>query len=101
LDTAALLTAWTPCRDRPRIGLKPSGRQLQYGFQQRWGCRAPCPENTFFVIGEAVITMCLRLLQQRSAELYQRLYDLVREVVYSHVAFPDPPLLLTTAGLFV
>jgi hypothetical protein len=30
---------------------------------------------------------------KRSPELKQRLYDLIREVVGVHVAFPDPPLL--------
>jgi len=54
---------------------------LQYGFQQRRACRAPRTENTFFVIRQAVITMCLSVLQQHPAELRQRLYDLVWEVV--------------------
>jgi hypothetical protein len=45
--------------------------------------------------------MCSRVGHESSAELYQRLYDLIREVVAIHVAFPDPPLLPTSAGLFV
>jgi hypothetical protein len=45
--------------------------------------------------------MCLSVLQQASTELRQRSYDLIREVVEVHVAFPDPPLLPTSAGLFV
>jgi hypothetical protein len=81
LDATPLLTTRAACRDRPRVALQASGGQVQYGFQQRRPGRAPCPKNTVFMIGQAVITMCLDVLQQRSAELRQRLYDLIREVV--------------------
>jgi len=37
--------------------------------------------------------MCSRVCHKGSAKLQQRLYDLIREVVGVHVAFPDPPLL--------
>jgi hypothetical protein len=51
---------------------------------------------------QTVVAMPSRVLQQPSAELQQWLYDLIREVlVWIHVAFLDPPLLLSTAGLFV
>jgi len=94
LDAAALLTARAACRARSRLALQSSGGQPQHSFQQHRSCRAPCLENTFFVIVEAVITMCLGVLQQASTELRQRLYDLIRDVVVGiHVAFPDPPLL--------
>jgi hypothetical protein len=45
--------------------------------------------------------MCSRVGHESSAELYQRLYDLIREVVAIHVAFLDPSLLPSSAGLFV
>jgi hypothetical protein len=41
------------------------------------------------------------MLQQSAPKLRQRLYDLIREVVEVHVAFPDPSLLPTAAGLLV
>jgi len=101
LHTAALLTAPAACRDRPCVGVEPGRSQLQNGFQQGRRCRPPRPEHTFFVISQTVITMCSRVLQQTSAEFQQRLYDLIREDLEVHVAFPDPPLLPTPAGLFV
>ncbi len=75
------MTARAPRRARPRVALQSSSSQAENGFQQLRRCSPPCPEHTFFVIGKAVITMCLGVLQQRSAELLQRLYDFVREVV--------------------
>jgi hypothetical protein len=81
LHATALLTAWAPRRHRSRVRLKSTGRQVQDGFQHRRRSRAPCPENTFFMLRQAVITMSLGVLQQHSPELLKRLYDLVRQVV--------------------
>jgi hypothetical protein len=41
-----------------------------------------------------------RVLEHGPTKAQQRLYDLIREVVAFHVAFPDPPLLPTTGGSF-
>jgi hypothetical protein len=101
LHAAPLLTAWTACRDGPRRGLQSRGGQAHHGFQQRRRGAAPSPQHTVFVLGQAVITMGSSVLQHGSAEFQQRLYDLVREVVGVHVAFLDPSLRLTAAGLFV
>jgi hypothetical protein len=48
-----------------------------------------------------VITLCSGVLHQAAAELTQRSYDLVREVVEIHMAFLDPPLLHNGGSLRV
>jgi hypothetical protein len=40
------------------------------------------------------------MCDQHSAKLQQWLYDLFREVVEIHVAFPDPPMLANSGGSF-
>jgi hypothetical protein len=55
-------------------------------------------DNAVFMIGQAVITMYLGVLQQRSAELRRRLYDLVREVVRNHVGLPRPAAAPNNSG---
>jgi len=74
---------------------------LQDGFQLHWRGRAYRSQHATLVLSRPAITMRSGMLQQGSAERCQRLYDLVREVVGIHVAFPDPPLLRTPAGVFV
>jgi hypothetical protein len=91
LHTAALLTARASCRTRSRVTLQSSDGQPQNGFKQRWPGRAPCAKHTVFMIGQAVITMGLSVLQQSFAELRQRLYDLIR----SH---PPPATILPFAS---
>jgi hypothetical protein len=101
LHRSPLLTTWASSRDRPRVVLQPSGGYLQHCLQQHWRHRPPGTQHTFFILSQAVIALCSRLRQQRPAKVHQWLYDLVREVVGIHVAFPDPPLLASSAGLFL
>jgi hypothetical protein len=51
------------------------------------------------VFAQGAVAMGSDMLQQSAPKLRQRLYDLIREVVEVHVAFPDPSLLPTAAGL--
>jgi hypothetical protein len=53
------------------------------------------------VFGQAVIAVARTCSSRALPELRQRLYDLIRDVFDFHEAFPDPPLLLTPAGLFL
>ena len=69
LNAPSLLTAWTTCRDRSRMGVETGGGQLHHRFQQG-GCHcAPCRQHTVLVLGQAAITLCAGVLQQLSAEL--------------------------------
>ncbi len=101
LDATSLLASRTPRGDASRVLLESSGRQLHNRFQQRRRRRTPGGQHTLFVLGQAVIPMCSRMLQHRSTQVHQRLYDLIREVVQVHVASPDPPLSQASAGLLL
>jgi hypothetical protein len=97
LHATPLLAPRTPRRDRPRLLLEPSRRQPQDGFQQRRCHRTPRGQHAVLMLGQAVIAMGSRALQQRTAEPSQRLYDLVREVVRV-LAFPDPSFASNSGG---
>jgi hypothetical protein len=99
LHAASLLAPWTPRREWPRVVLKSTGGELQHGFQKCRRCRAPCSEYSFFVLSQAVITMCVNVLPEAPTKLRQRLYDLIREVVEVH-RWPssDPPRLPNSGG---
>jgi hypothetical protein len=54
------------------------------------------------VIGHAVLAMALGMPVKRVTKLQEWLYDLVWEVVRVHAGTSlDPPLLPTSAGLFL
>jgi hypothetical protein len=88
LHAASLLAAWTSRCDRPRGALQSCRGYAQYALQQRGRYDPPRRQHAVFVFGQAVITMCSHMLQQTPAELNQRLYDLIREVVGVHVGLP-------------
>jgi hypothetical protein len=78
--------------------LESSRGQLQHGFQQRRCCRAPGSQDAFLVLSQILVAMPSGMVHQPSAELAQRLYDLLREVVRIHGASPRPAVAADGGG---
>jgi hypothetical protein len=81
------LAACAPRRVRRRVGLEPTGRELQAGFQQYLRCRPQHLQRTFLLLSRGAIPMCPDVLLKRTAEPRGWLYDLIFYIRRSDAAW--------------